>query len=70
MDHSPTISVTLSADLLDHLRRLAEAQHVPMSWLVTGLICDTIATCNERADLTGAWRRRAVSVTGPSSAWN
>ena len=70
MDHSPTISVTLSADLLSHLRRLAQAQHVPISWLVTGLICDTIVACNERAGQAGAAQGRSLSPLPPPSAWN
>ena len=69
MDHSPTISVTLSADLLSHLRRLAQAQHVPISWLVTGLICDTIVACNERAAPAGAAQGRIHSPIRPP-AWN
>ncbi len=48
MNNSTTISVTLSADLLNHLRGVAQSQHVPLNWLVVGLICDTIATWNEQ----------------------
>jgi len=38
------ILVTLSDDLLEHLRREAVARHVPLRWLVAGLICDTLET--------------------------
>ncbi len=41
MDASPEIRVTLSKDLLNHLRRVSQAQHVPLQWLVAGLVCDT-----------------------------
>jgi CopG-like RHH_1 or ribbon-helix-helix domain, RHH_5 len=43
MDTTPTISVTLSADLLNHLRRRARSERVSLSWLVAGLVCDTVA---------------------------
>ena len=42
MDATPQILVTLSDDLLKHLRREAESRHVPLRWLVAGLICDTL----------------------------
>jgi hypothetical protein len=42
MDATAHIRVTLSDDLLDHLRREAEARHVPLRWLVAGLVCDTL----------------------------
>ena len=42
MDATPHVRVTLSDDLLDHLRREAESRHVPLRWLVAGLICDTV----------------------------
>ncbi len=70
MDHSPTISVTLSADLLKHLRRLAEKQYVPISWLVTGLICETLATCHERVALARTSGGRVLPVIRSPSAWN
>jgi hypothetical protein len=42
MDNNSTISVTLSADLLSHLRLRAQNERTPLSWLVAGLVCDTI----------------------------
>ena len=42
MDNNSTISVTLSADLLTHLRLRAQTERTPLSWLVAGLVCDTI----------------------------
>ena len=42
MDASPQIQVTLSGELLNHLRREAETRHVPLRWLVAGLVCDTL----------------------------
>jgi hypothetical protein len=41
---SPQVRVTLSDDLLTHLRKTAQAQHVSMRWLVVGLVCDTLET--------------------------
>jgi hypothetical protein len=42
MKPDPEILVTLSDELLDRIRRQARALHVPMNWLVAGLVCDTI----------------------------
>jgi len=42
MKRSPQIQVTLSDDLLTHLQKTAQAQHVPIRWLVAGLVCDTL----------------------------
>lgn len=42
MDASPQIRVTLSEELLEHLRHEAETRHVPLRWLVAGLVCDTL----------------------------
>lgn len=42
MDTSPQIRVTLSEELLKHLRREAESRRVPLRWLVAGLVCDTM----------------------------
>ena len=40
----PTITVVLSDDLLRHLRRVAKEGHIPLRWLVAGLVCDTFET--------------------------
>ena len=42
MDASPSIQVVLSDDLLSHLRKVAQEKHIPLRWLVAGLICDTL----------------------------
>ena len=39
------IFVTLSAELLSHLRCRADNLDVPLDWFVVGLICDTIDGC-------------------------
>jgi hypothetical protein len=39
---SPQVRVTLSDDLLSHLRTEAKSKHVPLRWLVAGLVCDTM----------------------------
>ena len=42
MNRSPQVQVTLSDDLLSRLRKTAQEQHVPLRWLVAGLVCDTL----------------------------
>jgi len=44
MNATAQVRVTLSADLLKHLRKEAREQHVPLRWLVAGLVCDTLET--------------------------
>jgi hypothetical protein len=44
----PQVRVTLSDGLLDHLRRVARQEHVPLRWLVAGLVCDTFEAGSER----------------------
>ena len=36
------ILVTLSDELFDCMRRQAQELHVPLKWLVAGLVCDTL----------------------------
>ena len=42
MGRSAQFDVTLSDDLLRHLRITARQTHVPLRWLVAGLVCDTL----------------------------
>ena len=49
MDANPSIHVVLSDDLLSHLRRVAQEKHVPLRWLVAGLVCDTFESGIERS---------------------
>jgi hypothetical protein len=42
MDANPKITVVLSDDLLNHLRRVAQEKHISLRWLVAGLVCDTL----------------------------
>ena len=42
MDTNAEVFVTLSADLLARLREAARREHIPLQWLVAGLICDTV----------------------------
>ncbi len=42
MNATAQVMVTLSADLLKQLRKEAREQHVPLRWLVAGLVCDTL----------------------------
>ena len=40
--------MTLSDDLLNHLRRVAQQEHVPLRWLVAGLVYDMFEAGLER----------------------
>jgi hypothetical protein len=42
MDASPEIRVTLSDELMKHLRLESQVRQVPLQWLVAGLVCDTL----------------------------
>jgi hypothetical protein len=48
MDANAEVFVTLSADLLDRLRKAAEKEHIPLRWLVAGLVCDTVEADQQR----------------------
>jgi hypothetical protein len=50
MDANAEVFVTLSADLLDRLRKVAQKEHIPLRWLVAGLICDTVDADLLKAD--------------------
>jgi hypothetical protein len=52
MDANAEVFVTLSADLLDRLRKVAQKEHVPLRWLVAGLICDTVDADRSLASAT------------------
>ena len=47
-DVAPHVHVTLSVDLLKHLRTEARATQVPLRWLVAGIVCDTMKPDVER----------------------
>ena len=50
MNATSQVMVTLSADLLKQLRKEAREQHVPLRWLVAGLVCDTLETGRQLRD--------------------
>jgi hypothetical protein len=50
MQTKRAIRVTLSDELLDHLRAEARRRKVPLKWLVAGLICDTIEPAEARRE--------------------
>ena len=62
MKRSPHVRVTLSTDLLNHLRKAAQAQHVTLRWLVAGLVCDTLEAKVEHQEEVQAqikpWQRK------------
>jgi hypothetical protein len=70
MHRAPAISVTLSTDLLDHLRQRARDEQVPLSWLVAGLVCDTIVSWNEQSGRIGGIQIRELGGLRPSSRRN
>ena len=49
VDKTPQIRVTLSSELLEHLRKEAAKRHVPLRWLVAGLVYDTLETRIQKA---------------------
>jgi hypothetical protein len=61
MDANPKIHVVLSDDLLSHLRRVAQSTHVPLRWLVVGLICDTLETTTKLPATDYATRSRRIA---------
>ena len=58
VDASPQVRVTLTDDLLNHLRKMVRSKHVPLRWLVVGLVCDTFENELERS------KDRQVAFTG------
>jgi hypothetical protein len=48
MDANAEVFVTLSVELLDRLRKVARQEHIPLRWLVAGLICDTVEADQQR----------------------
>lgn len=70
MRRAPAVSVTLSDDLLAHLRRRADEEQVPMEWLVAGLVCDTMASWNERTGRKLGVRVRNVGGLPLTPTWN
>ena len=72
MDASPQVRVTLSDDLLNHFRKMAQSKHVPIRWLVAGLVCDTFESELVRSGdrmfaLTGHWSRNLQFVAKAKS---
>ena len=42
MPNAPEVDVTLSIDLIRHLRSESRRLSVPLEWLVAGMVADTI----------------------------
>jgi hypothetical protein len=59
MSANPEVCVTLSEELLGHLRGLAAELDVPLEWLAAGVVCDTIEGLAE-----GGLAAAAVARTG------
>jgi hypothetical protein len=47
MKATPKVRVTLSDELLRHLRRHASDLKVPFEWFVVGLVCDTVESLTQ-----------------------
>jgi hypothetical protein len=60
MQKRSEIAVTLSGDLLDRLRIQAQQLHVPLKWLVAGLVVDTSEAPSSMDDRTCILRRSAA----------
>lgn len=45
---SPELSVTLSTDLLRHLRAESRRLEIPLKWLVAGMVVDTLTSAEAR----------------------
>ena len=66
MSNRSEVSVTLSGELLDHLRLQAQQLHVPLKWLVASLVVETSETAARKAALDDrtAFLRRSVAQAG------
>ena len=62
-DTSSQVRVTLSEDLLSHLRRPQE-KHVPLRWLVAGLVCDTFESGTNSQGSPGCAYRKLTFGSG------
>lgn len=62
MDTKPQFQITLSRELIQRLRRQAQAQRVPLRWLVAGLVCDTLEA-DHSSETTLRSRRVPVKLT-------
>jgi hypothetical protein len=56
MPTTSDFSVTLSDELLDHLKMQARRLHVPVKWLVASLVYDTFSSGSERKPTEGKRR--------------
>ena len=54
METNREIRVTLSDELMAELRKVAQRDHIPLRWLVAGLVCDTISAESESRDRSSA----------------
>jgi hypothetical protein len=51
MNATPEVAVTLSPELFEHLRAEAKRLRVPLSYLVAGLVLDTVEAPAERPEM-------------------
>lgn len=65
MERSPLLRVTLSNDLLKHLRKTAREIDVPLRWLVAGLVCDTLEA--KAAEQVAFGSSNPARSSGPST---
>ena len=54
MSYAPEVAVTLSIELLRHLRDESRRLEIPLEWLVAGLVCDSFDDKNSAANLLTA----------------
>ena len=55
------IRVALSDELFDRIRKQAQELHVPLKWLVAGLVCDTIDPVQEPQEARSPQPSRCVA---------
>ena len=66
MQTNSEISVTLSGELIDHLRTQSQQLHVPLKWLVASLVLDTSESATRRPpidDRAGILRRSCARAS-------
>ena len=54
MKTAPELAVTLSFDLLRHLREESRRLDVPLEWLIAGLVADTMSEGQELIPLAAS----------------
>jgi hypothetical protein len=70
MDGSRMVTVILSRDLLEHLRRRARHERVPISWLLAGRIAASMIDSEGWSRPTWGVPDSAIGPIPSSRVWN